>query len=186
MSVKNYVDWPTPGDPLTAFYMGVANALLSNTYLTGGSSPLLKLGNLNVWCDGVQQTLMQAIQTGNTPEITLIQSLHSIHPFGHTSEVSEFRQTVSLACVTDTLQISQINAIKYGVTAAMLNSNPESWQFNGKNYVGDFDFRDGGDGSAGITLPAVVGGDATRGVNRMGTIIPMFAVLYVAKTDMPT
>lgn len=186
MSTKPFASWPAPTDPITAFYMEIAQALLNNTYLAGGSTPLLQLGNLNVWCDGVQQNLLANIQAGNTPELTLVQTLDSLHPWGGTSKSADIKQTIMLVAVTNTMQIAKINAVKYGVMGAMYNAIPERWTFNGINYVKDFNVTDGGDGSSGITLPAQPEGSAQRGINAQGTIMNFVGNLYVPKSNLPT
>lgn len=179
MSQKNPIDWPSPLDPLTAAYQGIATALLNNATFAA----LVKLANLNVWADGKQKSLLSDVQDGNLPEMTIVQGAHTIHPWGRNSERADYLQTYSLVAITDTMQVSTINQIKRAFAGAIYHANPESWTWNGSTYIDDILIGGGGDGSSGIALPTV---EATRGIDRQGTIISVQISMYESRSSLPT
>ena len=173
--------WPAPTTRFTAAYQAIANALLANTTFIG----LVKLANLNVWCDGKQQQLLTGVQTGNLPEVTLIQTHHLLHPWGSTSKEACATRNYGLVAITDTMQIDAINAIEDAVMGAMYYGNLERTAlFGGVNYIKNVMITGGGDGSNGIQLPTLP--DATRGVNRQGALINIQLELYWPRTSLPT
>lgn len=172
--------WPVPTTRFSAAYQSIAMALLANAAFNS----LVKLGNLNVWCDGRQQELLQAAGAGNLPEVTLLQTQHLLKPWGTSSRESCAMRTYGLVAVTDTLQIATINAIEDAVMGALYYANLENNAvFAGVRYIRDVSITGGSDGTSGIVLPTV--GDSARGINRQSGIITIAIELYWPRSLLP-
>lgn len=164
---------------MTAGYKAVWSILRANALFMGS------IKRTNDWSDGTLEALaLQALNPADMPEISLVQGGYVLRPFGSNSKSAEIDQTYTIVDVTGTLQIATVNKIKWAVTGAFRNNNPEDVTWNSQPFCRGFMLTNGSDGMTGISLPTI-DGSAARGVNRLVSIVAVTLSLYVSPSLLP-
>ena len=107
-------------DPFTQ----TSRAILSAFQADPGWSALVKPGNvIDMTADSFERFKTQ-VQSGDLPEVILLQGDFRLKPFGGSSRIAEIEQHFQLIVTSDSLRVRPVNWLKYHTLIALAKSGP--------------------------------------------------------------
>ena len=109
----------TVSDPFTRASQAIASALLA----WPGFASLVR-GNLVDMTSGRFERFKAEVQSGDLPEVAIVQGDFVMHPFGGDSRSVELAQSYRLMMTFESLNVVAVNALKYQTCIALLKAGP--------------------------------------------------------------
>lgn len=107
-------------DPFTT----VSAAILSALQGDSAWAALVKRGNvIDMTADTFERWKGQ-LQSGDVPEVILLQGDFRLKPFGGSSRIAEMQQSYDLIATHDSLRVTPVNALKYATFTALARAGP--------------------------------------------------------------
>jgi hypothetical protein len=107
-------------DPFTQTSRAIVSALQADP----GWSALVKPGNvIDMTADSFERFKTQ-VQSGDLPEVILLQGDFRLKPFGGSSRIAEMEQHFQLVVTHDSLRVRPVNLLKYHTLIALAKSGP--------------------------------------------------------------
>jgi hypothetical protein len=107
-------------DPFTAS----ARAILAALRAGAGFTSIVPAGNLIDMTADTFERFKTTIQSGDTPEVVLLQEAFRLAPFTAGSRAAEIDQTFQLIATHDSLRAVPLNALKFQTLLALAGAGP--------------------------------------------------------------
>ena len=161
-------------DPFTQ----TSRAILSALQADAGWSALVKPGNvIDMTADSFERFKTQ-VQSGDLPEVILLQGEFRLKPFGGSSRVAEMEQIFQLVVTHDSLRVRPVNLVKYMTLVALAKAGP-SLGLDG--LVREWEITHGDDDAVGHSKHEAFRKQWRRGSQRWISLLAIRVSMYVGR-----
>jgi hypothetical protein len=110
--------------PMTDPFTQISRTILAALQADAGWAALVKRGNVVDMTSPAFERFRTQVQSGDVPEVVLVQEDFRLRPFGTNSRVAELEQDFQMIVTHDSLRVMPVNVLKFRTLAALARCGP--------------------------------------------------------------